>query len=131
MRAPNVSPPSAPIDRRTVIAAYAELVLVGTSRPTLGWKHHAACTGDERFYGNTPDTHEDVEHQRDTCSSCPVAHDCLIEAIQYENLDPVSRALTRGGLLATERADLARRRPSPGRRQRRGARRRAPMITSP
>ncbi|QDW61728.1 WhiB family transcriptional regulator [Oerskovia sp. KBS0722] len=93
-------------DRHAVIVLLVELITAGQRRACPGWVRHAACAGDERFYDRGTASASDVEDQREVCDRCPVAADCLLQALDDERRRPVGRASIRGGLLARERRAL-------------------------
>lgn len=93
-------------DRHAVIALLAELITAGQRRARAGWVRHAACAGDERFYDRSTASTSDIEDQREVCDRCPVAADCLLQALDDERRRPVGRASIRGGLLARERRTM-------------------------
>jgi len=88
------------------VRSYASELIGPRHAPRPGWKRDAACSGDERFYDRERATPAVIAHQRRVCGSCPVAADCLLDALAHERVEPAWQVSTRGGLLATERRIL-------------------------
>ena len=79
------------------------------------WHEHASCIGhlpelwDDRE-GSGPPTPEDIQRAElahAICAGCPVAIQCLTDALDYESGDRQMRSTIRGGLTPEQRARLA------------------------
>jgi hypothetical protein len=72
--------------------------------PRKGWQQHAACAGmaSEPFFSHFPET------ARRICATCPVADDCLVDALRCEPMIPAARAGVFGGMTPTDRQRFAR-----------------------
>lgn len=80
------------------------------------WRASAACRGeDPELFFPVSETaliaQMDIRRAKDICLGCPVRQACLDDAMDVEGRSGVAyRHGIRGGLLASERAALARRR---------------------
>lgn len=90
--------------RTYAIVLLAELLIQGPrTRPAAHWWERARCAGDSDFQYDT-----NTPRQRRVCAECPVARDCLLDAIATEAVPGTAGAGVRAGLTERERARLAR-----------------------
>ena len=77
------------------------------------WMVQAACIDSPDLFHPTVDVHSTYQLARRYCMSCPVAADCLNDAMDAEGDLPGSvRHGMRGGLTPDQRADLHRHQPA-------------------
>lgn len=107
MHPPFPHPTTKNLPRPVVIAALAELTLGPRHAPRPRWQLRARCLNNTLFYetDGTPNARQQ-SLQRAICAACPVAGDCLADALATENSKD-NRAGMRGGLTETERGILA------------------------
>jgi Transcription factor WhiB len=73
------------------------------SHPHPGWRNRADC----RALAPAPFAARLGTAAKRICAACPVADDCLVDALRQESLGVASRANVFGGMNATERERFA------------------------
>jgi len=74
------------------------------THPAPGWRHRADCRNlaPGPFLGRRLSA-----TAKRVCAACPVADDCLVDALRHESIGVASRAGVFGGMNAPERERFA------------------------